>query len=404
MISALSLCSMKQGWEIKKLGEVCEIINGFAFKSQLFKDCGDDILRISNIQNGVIDDSEIAHFSKEDYPKINFEKYAVLPDDIVVALSGATTGKFGINNTGRKLYLNQRVAICREKTSKLHHLFLLYFLQTQSKSFLESAAGVAQPNLSTEQMKQYDIPIPPLPEQEKIVSELDCLSVLIEKKRQQLKELDALAQSIFYEMFGNPVENERGWEVKKIGEVSHIVNGFAFPSSAFAECNPVKVIKITNVGVNEFVHDDSSLPDKYNNKDDYKVHTEDIVIALTRTVISKGLKRAIVPSEYNNALVNQRVAAIITDNRVVEKSFVYLFLGTDFVKDYVLAHATALMQPNLSIKDLRELPIPLPPLPLQQTFAQKVEAIEKQKELIKQSIIEAETLLASRMQYYFEEG
>ena len=104
---------MKEGWEIKKLGEVCDIINGFAFKSQLFKDCGDDILRISNIQNGIIDDSDIAHFSKEDYPKVNFEKYAVLPNDIVVALSGATTGKFGINNTGRKLYLNQRVAICR---------------------------------------------------------------------------------------------------------------------------------------------------------------------------------------------------------------------------------------------------------------------------------------------------
>ena len=82
-----------------------------------FKDSGDDILRISNIQNGVIDDSDIAHFSKEDYPKVNFEKYAVLPDDIVVALSGATTGKFGINNTGRKLYLNQR--------SKNHLLYTL---------------------------------------------------------------------------------------------------------------------------------------------------------------------------------------------------------------------------------------------------------------------------------------
>jgi type I restriction enzyme S subunit len=119
---------MKQGWEIKKLGEVCDIINGFAFKSNLFTDEGEDILRISNIQNGYVDLTDIAHFSKDDYPKTNFEKYAVLPNDIVVALSGATTGKFGINKTGKKLYLNQRVAICRESSSELNHLFLLYYL------------------------------------------------------------------------------------------------------------------------------------------------------------------------------------------------------------------------------------------------------------------------------------
>ena len=94
---------MKQGWEIKKLGEVCDIINGFAFKSNLFTDEGEYILRISNIQNGYIDLTDIAHFNKTDYPKVNLEKYAVLEDDIVVALSGATTGKFGINKTGRKL-------------------------------------------------------------------------------------------------------------------------------------------------------------------------------------------------------------------------------------------------------------------------------------------------------------
>lgn len=392
---------MKHGWEIKKLGEVCEIINGFAFKSQLFKDCGDDILRISNIQNGVIDDSDIAHFSKDDYPKVDFYKYTVFPNDIVVALSGATTGKFGINNTDRKLYLNQRVAICREKTNDIHHRFLLHFLKTQSKSFLESAAGVAQPNLSTEQIKLYEIPIPPLAEQEKIVAELDCLSGIIEKKKQQLKEYDALAQSIFYEMFGNPIDNEKGWEVKRLEELCDIINGFAFPSSDFAECNPIKVIKITNVGVNEFISDDSSLPKEYNNMEGCKVHTGDIVIALTRTIILTGVKRAIVPNEYNESLVNQRVAAILANDRIVSRRFIYSFLGTDFVRQYILQKATALMQPNLSIRDLRDMPTVYPPLTLQQEFADKIEAIEKQKELIKQSIAETETLFNSRMDYYF---
>ena len=277
--------------------------------------------------------------------------------------------------------------------------FLKYYLT--SVDWSEVITGAAQPQITRQSLSPLRIIIPPLAEQEKIVAELDCLSGIIEKKKQQLKEYDALAQSIFYEMFGNPVENERGWKVKALGTICRIINGFAFPSSDFSDSNPIKSIKITNVGVNEFVEDNSSLPDKYKDKEDYKVHEGDIVIALTRTIISTGVKRAFVPKEYDNALVNQRVAAVIADKVKVNDSFLYLFLGTNFVRDYIQSHATALMQPNLSIKDLREMPIICPPLPLQQEFASKIEAIEKQKELIKQSITETETLFNSRMDYYF---
>ena len=250
-------------------------------------------------------------------------------------------------------------------------------------------------------LKELQVPIPPIEEQEKIVEELDCLSGVIERKREQLKQLDTLAQSIFYQMFGDPITNEKGWEVKKLEELCDIINGFAFPSSDFAECNPIKVIKITNVGVNEFISDDSSLPEEYNNMEGCKVHTGDIVIALTRTIISTGVKRAIVPNEYNESLVNQRVAAILANDRIVSRRFIYSFLGTDFVRQYILQKATALMQPNLSIRDLRDMPTIYPPLALQQEFADKIEAIEKQKELIKQSITQTEELFNSRMDYYF---
>jgi type I restriction enzyme S subunit len=379
---------MKQGWEIKKLGEVCEIINGFAFKSQLFKDCGDDILRISNIQNGVIDDSEIAHFSKEDYPKINFEKYAVLPDDIVVALSGATTGKFGVNNTGRKLYLNQRVAICREKTSKLHHLFLLYFLQTQSKSFLESAAGVAQPNLSTEQMKQYAIPVPPLPEQEKIVSELDCLSGIIEKKRQQLKELDALAQSIFYEMFGNPVDNERGWDTYVLKDVSTLLNGRAYKQNELLSEGKYKVLRVGNFFTNgNYYYSDLELDeDKY-------CDNGDLLFAWSASFgafIWDGEK----------VIYHYHIWKVLYDKQLLDIQYYRFLLNT--MTNYFMKDVHGIGMVHLTKAGMEEYVLPIPPLPLQQSFAQKIEAIEQQKALIKQSIAEVETLFNARMQEYFE--
>lgn len=182
----------EKGWEVKKLGEVCDIINGFAFKSNLFRKGGDAILRISNIQNGYVDLTDAAYFDKSDYEKVNFEKYAVKPYDIVIALSGATTGKLGINTTGKDLYLNQRVAICREKNNDITRLFLLYYLHDQSLKFLEDAAGVAQPNLSTEQMKEYAIGIPPLTLQQEFADKIEAIEKQKELIKESIKETETL--------------------------------------------------------------------------------------------------------------------------------------------------------------------------------------------------------------------
>lgn len=385
---------MREGWEIKKLGDMCEIINGFAFKSLLFKDSGEDILRISNIQNEAIDDSDIAHFSKDDYPKVDFDKYAVLPNDIVVALSGATTGKFAINNTGRKLYLNQRVAICREKTNDIYHRFLLYFLKTQSKSFLESAAGVAQPNLSTEQMKLYEIPIPPLAEQEHIVQELDLLSGIIEKQKQQLKEYDTLAQSIFYTMFGDPITNEKGWEVLPLKDVATIIGG-STPKTNIEEYWNGEHYWVTPAELHNTRYISSterSITDEAVNKTHLTILPAGTVLLSSRAPIGKVCITR-VPMYCNQGFKN----IICSDRLHCEYVYQYFLDKTDYLNS-LGAGATF---KEISKSTTEKITIPVPPLPLQQSFAAKIEAIEKQKELIKRSIAEAETLFNSRMDYYF---
>ena len=383
---------MKQGWKIKKLGEVCDIINGFAFKSNLFTDEGENILRISNIQNGYVDLADIAHFNKTDYPKINFEKYAVLEDDIVVALSGATTGKFGINKTGQKLYLNQRVAICRENTPTLNHLYLLYYLKTQAKSFLESAEGVAQPNLSTEQMKQYDILVPTIEEQERIVEELDCLSGVIEKKREQLRELDALAQSIFYQMFGAPIINEKGWDVKKLGEVCKFSQGVQVDL-------PLQSTEKKS-GWNRFLrivdYTTCNTDIRYVNisNDKYFVNFDDVV------VVRYGASAGFVGIEKEGILANN-LFKLNHDRNKLNYKYLYYLLSTDYYKDFVKDIAFGAAMPALSFNSFKNFNIYIPPLALQQEFADKIEAIEKQKALIKQSITQTEELFNARMAYYF---
>lgn len=387
---------MKEGWKYKKLGDVATIINGFAFKSSLFTKEGEKILRISNIQNDIVDLSDVVFFNKETY-KQNLDKYKVHPDDILIALSGATTGKIGINKTNETLYLNQRVAICRESVKTLNHKYLYCFLKTKSLEFLKDAEGVAQPNLSTEQMKNYVLPIPPLSEQQHIVEELDLLCTIIEKKKAQIKELDNLAQSLFYEMFGDPIINNMEWEVKTLKELVYIGLGFTHTPQYVEKGVPFISVKDISSGYIDL----SKI--KYVSKEEYdnapkgaKPQKGDLMFCRVGTM---GKPLIVETDMQFCTFVSVGYMRRLQNN--IDMSFLkYWMLSNSFDKQ-VEANVRGLAIKNLNTGWLKNFSIYLPPLSIQQQFAEKVEAIEHQKKLIKQSIKEVETLFNSRMDYYF---
>ena len=176
------------GVEYKKLGEVCNFQNGFAFKSALFKENGEAILRITNISNGIINEEDLKYFLLDDY-KENLDNYIVSKNDIVIAMSGATTGKIGINNTSKKFYLNQRVGKFIPDTVKLNNRFLYHFLLSKSLEILKISSGSgAQPNLSTENIKSLVIPAPPLEVQKEIEKILDNYTKSVEELKEKLNE------------------------------------------------------------------------------------------------------------------------------------------------------------------------------------------------------------------------
>ncbi len=158
--------------EWKKLSDVCDFQNGFAFKSNLFREDGLPIIRITNIQSNGIVVSNLVYFNKKDYSEV-FDKYRLDLGDIVIAMSGATTGKIGYNNTNKSYYINQRVGKFIPNEKVLNKRFLYHYLLTQSNFFYVLAGGGAQPNLSSEKLKQIMIPILSLTEQERIVAILD---------------------------------------------------------------------------------------------------------------------------------------------------------------------------------------------------------------------------------------
>lgn len=190
-------------WEIKKLGEHCRFQNGFAFKGNLFKSEGFPVLRISNIQNDKISYKRLVFFDKNNY-KENLDKYQVLKGDLVIAMSGATTGKLGICDADEILYLNQRVGKFEPEKNLLKE-YLYYFLSTRIEENLKISAGAAQPNLSTEQIKNLDIPLPPIIEQKAIVKKLDALSAETKMLEgiyaKKLTDLEELKKSVLRKAF-----------------------------------------------------------------------------------------------------------------------------------------------------------------------------------------------------------
>lgn len=192
-----------KGWVETTLEDVCGFQNGFAFKSSTFRETGCPILRISNIQDGKVDTEKLVFFDPKDYRE-NLDRYRIVEGDLLIAMSGATTGKLGFNTEDTVFYLNQRVGKF-EPGPKLNKRLLFYFLSTKVEENLRISAGAAQPNLSTEQIKGFVLPLPNRAEQDATVTQLDALAAetqrLTRLYEQKQAALAALKKSLLHQAF-----------------------------------------------------------------------------------------------------------------------------------------------------------------------------------------------------------
>ncbi len=362
---------MKQGWEIKKLGEIATYINGYAFKPEHWQEDGLPIIRIQNLNNP---NAEFNYCSL-DIP----DKYIVNNGDILISWS-ASLGVYEWNQG--KAYLNQHIFKVLFNKIDINKFFFKYAIGAKIKDMIKNAHGATMKHIVKGDFDNTTIPVPPLPVQEQIVSELDLLSGIIEKKREQLKELDVLSQSIFYDMFGDPVTNEKGWEVKKLGEVCiKLFAGGDVPKEYFSEIRTEEYnIPIYSNGIG-----DNAL---YGYTCIKKVEDVSLTISGRGTIGYCEVRQA---PFY--PIIRLIVATPLTS--------IILPITLKYIIDNLELKSTGGAIPQLTIPMIKDRFIPIPPLPLQQQFASKIEAIERQKELIKQSISETETLFNARMQHYF---
>lgn len=276
--------------------------------------------------------------------------------------------------------------------------------QIDTKFFLYYLQSCKIPSLGYSRhyklLKELKTPVPPLPEQERIVAELDYLSSIIEKQKEQLKELDNLAQSIFYTMFGDPITNEKGWEVKKLGEICKISSSKRIFANEYTETGiPFyrgKEITEKSVG-NDISVELYISSERYNEiKNEYGVpKIGDILLTAVGTIGNIWVVDTDAPFYFKDGNV-----LWLQLKQEHNPAFIKSLL-TILINNYKYQMANGCAYSALTIVNLKQMPTSIAPLHQQQQFASKIEAIEKQKELIKQSIAETEMLFNSRMDYYF---
>ena len=303
---------------------------------------------------------------------------------IGIVKDGAGVGRVSIYPAKSSLVGTMQYII---PSSKCTINYLYHFLCSLNLSKFVSGATI--PHIYFKDYGKCLIPIPTIEEQGMIASELDMITEMISKYDEQLKELDKLSQSIFYEMFGDPVENEKGWEVKIISDVSTYFNGVAHEQD-IDDDGEFTLINSKFISTNGKVQ-------KRTNKQHFPLLKNDLTMVLSDVPNGKALAKCYLVNEDNKYSLNQRICCF----RGYEGAPLF-FKYVVNRHQYFLSFNDGKGQTNLRKGDVEKMPIILPPLPLQQSFARKIEAIEAMKSKVREAKKEAETLLAARMQYWFE--
>ena len=391
-----------------KLGDVCDILNGFAFKSEQYVNDGIRIIRIANVQKGYVEDSTPVFYpiDSKDAKKCSLEE-----DDILMSLTGNVGRVAKLSKEFLPAALNQRVACLRIKDGiALDKAFLFNLLNSDyfEQQCIAASKGVAQKNMSTEWLKEYEIPMFSLEQQKAIASVLDKVSELIALRKEQLAKLDQLVKSRFVELFGDPVDNPKNYLVKSLQELidmGYITyhldgnHGGDYPrSEEFVDSG------VPYIGANSIV----------NGKIDFSMAK--FLTAERAGKLRKGIAQNDDVLFAHNATVGPTVVLKTTEPKVILSTSLTAYrcnksrLMPNYLKVYMQSDGFV-RQYSGEMKQTTRNQVPItaqkkylflvPPVVEQEQFAAFVEQTDKSKLAVQKSLDKLETLKKALMQKYF---
>lgn len=377
-----------------KISKVCKISNGFAFKSDKYVGSnGARIIRITNVQKGRIVDNDPKLYPFSEVK--NLDNYKINEGDIMMSLTGnvGRVGKFP--KEFLPAYINQRVCRIMPKTDELDTNYLFHFLNSDifENDAVRNSAGAAQLNLSTNWLSEYEIPLPPLPTQQKIANILDKADELRQYNKQLIEKYEALTQSLFLDMFGDLKSNSKKWDLQPF---EYFVKFDTRMTSDFA-----KYASYPHIGIANIEKETGKLVD-------YKLISEEnlssgkYIFDETHIIYSKirpNLNKVALPNFSGLCSADSYPLKVVKEN--ANRIFLAYVLRSDSFVDFILTHSTRTNIPKANKEQMRKYIGIAPPIELQNQFAERVAIIEAQKQQAQLALAKSEALFQGLLQQAF---
>ena len=372
-------------WEMVRLGDAATFVNGYPFKPSEWTTQGLPIIRIQNLTES----SNVVNH----YDKAYNSRYEINDGDILISWS-ASLGVYEWNKG--KALLNQHIFKVVFDKINFDKRFFKYVVEQKIEEMIRFTHGSTMKHITKKYFDEIQVFCPPLTTQQKIADTLDRANALIEKRKAQIAKLDLLVKSQFVEMFGDPVTNPMGWDMRTIASLARVETG-ATPNRENSNYFGGNIPWIKTGEVDDcYIFDaEETITEQAINETNCKILPVDtILVAMYGQGKTRG-KAAVMKLE---ASINQACAAILpSDSYITTYLFITLLMSYESLRDL----GRGGNQPNLNLSIVKNYVVPLPPLPLQAQFATFVERTEVQKAQLKKSIALLELNYKSLMQKCF---
>uniref|UniRef100_UPI0040485ACF restriction endonuclease subunit S n=1 Tax=Roseivirga sp. TaxID=1964215 RepID=UPI0040485ACF len=395
---------MPNNWKKYKLGEVANLVTGFAFKSKFYENDGDlRVIRGKNITEGYLRWGDDVRFWNHSLEKL--ERYTVQEDDIVIGMDGSKIGKNRaiIRKHDLPAILAQRVAMVRAKEGRAEQKYLWQLINNGPfENYVENVkTGTSIPHISLGQVGNFEIVLPSLPEQQAIAAILSSLDDKIELNLQMNKTLEEMAMTLYKHWFvdfgpfqdGEFVESElglipEGWEVKILNElISKLGDGL--------HGTP----KYTVNGEYYFINGNNLSNGRILLKPDTKKVSKEEYIKYKKELNDRTLLISIngtignVAAYGGEKIMLGKSACYFNIKDDVSKGYIKQVISSNYFMDYLESNFTGSVIKNVSLKSMRELPIITPPSEIQYEFQTLITPLELQQD---QLYLENQTLTTFR--------
>ncbi|MBD3842322.1 MAG: restriction endonuclease subunit S [Campylobacterales bacterium] len=398
---------MKADWINCNFEDILTLKNGFAFKSDKYSENGTPVIRISDINDAIVKTTNAKKVQDEE----NYENYLVEFGDILIAMSGATTGKFGIYKEQNKAYQNQRVGNfklhCEELINKNYIYYLLYALRRQIE---KDAYGGAQPNISSKKIEAMQITLAPLLEQKAIVAKIEQLFSELDNAVANLKtakaKLKIYRQAVLKKAFTKETPDGR-FEGELISNLTTKVGSGATPKGGknVYKDSGIPLIRSMNVHFDKIKYDEMAYIDDEQAKklDNVEVKENDVLLNITGASIGRV---NIAPENLDGARVNQHVSILRLKQELMFPKFLKYYIESPDLQNWITKENYGTTRQALTKSMILNMLIPCPSFEEQNQIVQEIESrlsvCDKIEETIETSLAKSEALRQSILKKAFE--